>query len=119
MSLKRRLENQYHNFSSALHTVSLPDWVYKISTKIGLGVFLVVFGVLYLLQTSATAAGSYEIHNLEKQVDVMSADIQKVEIAIAEESAMPNLEKRLTALNLVTAKDVVIVAPAAGTMALR
>lgn len=119
MSLKRRLENQYQQFSFAVKTVALPEWIDNTLVKVGLAGVTILFGVLYLLQTSMTAAGGYEIHSLENKVDALADEIQKVEIAVAEESAMPNISKRLSSVNMVKVEKIKFVAPAGGTVALR
>ena len=119
MSLKRRLENQYQQFTYAVKTIALPAWIDNSLVKVGLIGVVALFGVLYLLQTSATAAHGYEIHSLEKQVDAMASEVQKVEIAIAEESAMPNIERRLSAINMVKVEKINFAAPVGGSVALR
>ena len=119
MSLKRRLENQYQQFAFAIKTIALPAWFNHSLVKFGLVGATILFGVLYLLQTGITATGGYQIHDLEKQVDALSTDIQKVEIAVAEESAMPNIQKRLSSVNIVPVEQIKFVSPIGGAVALR
>lgn len=119
MSLKRRLENQYQQFAFAVKTITLPAWFNHSLVKVGLASTVILFGVLYLLQTSTTATGGYEIRNLEKQADALSDEIQKVEIAVAEEGSMPNIQKRLSAVNMVAVESIKFVAPVGGAVALR
>jgi hypothetical protein len=119
MSLKRRLEDQYQQFSFAVRTITLPVWFNHSLVKAGLASATILFGVLYLLQTSVTATSGYEIRNLEKQTDVLTDEIQKVEIAVAEQSAMPNIQKRLSSVNMVVVENIKFVAPVSGAVALR
>ncbi len=119
MSLKRRLENQYQQFTFAVKTITLPAWFSHSLVKAGLVSVTILFGVLYLLQTSNTATSGYEIRNLEKQADALSAEIQKVEIAVAEESAMPNIQKRLSSVGMVPVEKIKFVASVGGAVALR
>lgn len=119
MSLKRRIENQYQHFTFALQTIALPEWFNSSLVKAGLGSLVVLFGVLYLLQTSTTANGGYEIRNLEKQTDALTTEIQKVEIAVAEEGSMPNIQKRLSSVDMVAVENIKFVAPIGGAVALR
>jgi len=119
MSLKRRLENQYQRFAFAVRTTSFPDWLSHPATRIGLAVVVLFFGVLYLLQISTTSTGGYAIRDLEKKVDTLSTEIQKVQIAVAEESAMPSIQKRLLGANMVKVEKIKFVNPVGGSVALR
>lgn len=101
MSLKRQLENQYRNLMYSLKTMAMPVWLDAIWVKATLLSVVVLFGFMYLVQTNNTATSGYEIHNLEKQLSILDTDVQKIEIAIASESAMPNIQKRLQGTNMV------------------
>lgn len=119
MSLKRRLENQYQQFVFAIKTISLPECFNHSSIKISLTLTTILFGVLYLLQVSTTATGGYEIRKLETQTDALITEIQKIEIAVAEESAMPNIQKRLSSVNMVPVENITFVEPVGSVVALR
>ncbi len=119
MSLKRRLENQCQQFAFAIKSIDLPVWFNHSLVKAGLLSVTILFGVLYLLQTSTTATGGYEIRNLENKTDALSDEIQRVEIAVAEEGSMPNIQKRLSSVNMVAVENIKFVAPVGGAVALR
>ncbi len=69
-------------------------------------VFLSIFGVLYLLRTSAVATNGYEINNLEKQINVLQEDNQKLELEIADNRSMKSIQERLNGMELVAADSV-------------
>lgn len=119
MFLKRRLENQYRQFIFSFKSISLPNWLDGRLFKITLSSFVVLFGILYLFQTNNTAASGYEINRLEKQIDGLSSEIQKNEIAIAQEGSMVNIQTRLSVADMIPASDIKFIDLSAGSVALR
>ena len=69
-------------------------------------VFIILFGVLYVLKTSSLSAKGCEISDLEKQIQVLQNENQKLDFEIAANSSMKSIEKRLKNMNLVVADKV-------------
>lgn len=70
--------------------------------KYAVMVFIVLFGVLYVLQTSSISAKGFTMSDLEEQIHVLENENQKVEFEIAIHRSMKSIEERLKSMNLVT-----------------
>ncbi len=70
--------------------------------KYAVMVFIVLFGVLYVLQTSSISAKGFAMSDLEEQIQILENDNQKVEFEIATHRSMKSIEQRLQSMNLVT-----------------
>ena len=70
--------------------------------KYAVMVFIVLFGVLYVLQTSSISAKGFAMSDLEQQIQTLENDNQKVEFEIATHRSMKSIEQRLQSMNLVT-----------------
>ena len=70
--------------------------------KYAVMVFIVLFGVLYVLQTSSISAKGFAMSDLERQIQILENDNQKVEFEIATYRSMKSIEQRLKGMNLVT-----------------
>lgn len=74
--------------------------------KYAVMVFIVLFGVLYVLQTSSISAKGFAMSDLEEQIQILENDNQKVEFEIATHRSMKSIEERLKTMNLVNADNV-------------
>lgn len=119
MPLKRQLENQYRNLMYSLRTMEMPIWLDAVWVKVGLMSVVVLFGFMYLVQTSNTATSGYEIHNLEKQLTILNTDVQKLEIAMTSESSMPNIQKRLQGVNMIGVEKIYHLSVVGAAVAMR
>ena len=106
MSLKRQIQYKYKNFVSSARSVSLPKWVTSKATRVILSLIIVFFGVAYVLNTTASATGGFEMNKLEKQVEALEAEVQKLQVEIADNSSMSNIQSRLAKLNMVGTADI-------------
>ena len=106
MSLKRQIQYKYKNFISSARSVSLPKWVTSKSTRVILSLIIVFFGVAYVLNTTASATGGFEMNKLEKQVEALEAEVQKLQVEIASNSSIGEIQARLTKLNMVEASGI-------------
>ncbi len=70
--------------------------------KCAVMVFIVFFGVLYVLQTSSISAKGFAMSDLEQQIQTLENENQKVEFEIATHRSMKSIEQRLQSMNLVT-----------------
>lgn len=81
--------------------MAIRKWMFSSACRATLLIFLAIFGVLYLLRTSAVATNGYEINNLEKQVNALQEDNQKLELEIADNRSMKSIQERLNGMGLV------------------
>lgn len=106
MSIKRRLQYQSNQIINACKSLSLPNWAIGLPMRLSLATLVVLMGVMYIGKVNSMAAGSYEIHNLEKQVSVLTEEINKVNVAVAENSSLKSVNARLADLNMVQLQDI-------------
>ena len=74
--------------------------------RFAFGVFIVVFGVLYVMRTNAISTKGYEMNNIEGQIQALEQENQKLEFEIATHRSMQSIQSRLPNLNLTTTDDV-------------
>lgn len=64
---------------------------------------IVVVGSAYVIKITSSATSGFDMHKLEKQVEALDNDIQKIQIEIAESSALPSIQARLAGMNMAEA----------------
>lgn len=106
MSLKRQIQFKYKNFVSSCRAISLPQWITSKSMRVILSLTIVVFGVAYVLNTTSSATSGFEMNKLEKQVEALEAEVQKLQVEVASNSSVGNIQSRLTKLNMVPASGI-------------
>lgn len=80
---------------------------------------MVILGVLYVAQTSAVSTRGYEISDLQKTVQNLQRDNQKLQLQIADYSSMQSIKTRLQTMNLVAVTNLQYVTPVGTAMARR
>ncbi len=106
MSYKRQFQAHYHNFINALRTITVPEWVDGKTMRASLLLMVIIMSVAYMIRVNSAATRGYEAHALEKQISEMNADLQSMQIKIADAGSMSNIEKRLQGMNLAIVEDV-------------
>ncbi len=106
MSIKRRFENQYRNCLNVISNLTLPNWMCGSSFRVGLLLFIVLFGAGYLTRISALATSGYQLHDLENKISELNANIQKNQVRIAAYSSISSIESRLRGTNMVAVADI-------------
>ncbi len=71
------------------------------SFRAGLVVFILVFGFLFIWQTNSVSTKGYSMSDLEGQVKVLEQENRKLEVKIAENTSMQNIQNRITNSGLV------------------
>ncbi len=87
--------------------------------KYAVMVFIVLFGVLCVLQTSSISAKGFVMSDLEQQIQVLENENQKVEFEIATHRSMKSIEQRLQSMNLVTVDNAQYATLAGNSVAMR
>lgn len=106
MSLKRQLQFKYKNAVAFLRSLRLPAWIASKTMRVLLSGLIVVFGVAYVLNTSSSATSGFEMHKLEKQVEALEIEVQKLQVEVANHSSITNIQSRLAGLNMVEAGEI-------------
>lgn len=75
--------------------------IFSLSFRVSLLVAILAFGFLYVIQTNAVSTKGYQLHDLEKQIASLQADTRRLDVAVAEQQSLRNLEERLRAADLV------------------
>ncbi len=101
MSIKRQLQFQYRHFIQAIYTWQLPRWLTCPATRLLLLLTVVIFGSAYIVKTASSAAGGYKIYDLENEISFLESDIKKLEVEIADNSSLYNIQKRLSNVSMV------------------
>ncbi len=63
--------------------------------------FMLVFGVLYVMQTSSVSTKGYDINELQRQITKLEQDNQRLEFEIATNRSMQSIQQRLSGMDLV------------------
>jgi hypothetical protein len=103
MSLKRQLAFKYRNLINSCRAIYLSSWLTSKTMRVIFVFLIVVVGSAYVIKITSSATSGFEMHKLEKQVEALDKDIQKIQIEIAESSALPSIQARLAGLNMAEA----------------
>lgn len=68
--------------------------------------FLVIFSLAYFWQITSLSIKGFQIKNLDKQIQQLKKDSQKLELEITAEKSMLNIDERVKGLNLVAVQKV-------------
>ena len=79
------------------------QWIFSTTFRFTLITMLLVFGVLYLMQTSSLSTKGYEINDLEKQIQALEQENQKLGFEVATHRSMNSIQNRLAGLSMVEA----------------
>ncbi len=85
---------------------AIQRWIVSTSCRCVMLGMVVLFGFLYILETNAVSTKGYEISDLERQVESLQQEQQRVAVQIAQYQSMKSIEERMVGMNLVAAADV-------------
>lgn len=94
-------------------------WIFGMGCRLTLLFLLVIFGVLFIWQTSSASTKGFAINDLQKQISDLEKENQKLGLQIAEQRSLKNLENRVTELGLVAVDNVKYVTILGTTVARR
>lgn len=95
------------------------QWLVSTTFRAVLMTAVAVFGILYVVQTSSLSTKGYEISDIEKQIQVLEQDNQRLEFEIATNRSMQSIQDRLKDMNLIAMGDAKYVMPVGTAVALR
>ncbi|MBI5022925.1 MAG: hypothetical protein HZC05_02035 [Candidatus Magasanikbacteria bacterium] len=81
--------------------------------------FLIIFSLAYFWQVTSLSMKGFQIKDLDKQIQQLKKDSQKLELELTAEKSMMNVDERVKGLNLVEVKNVEYLNVASPAVALR
>ncbi|MBI4993059.1 MAG: hypothetical protein HZC26_02905 [Candidatus Magasanikbacteria bacterium] len=81
-------------------------WFLSATCRFVFGSLVVVFGVMYVAQTNAISTKGYTMNDIEKQIQALEQENQKLEFEIANYRSMQSIQSRLTNLDLVASENI-------------
>jgi cell division protein FtsL len=87
--------------------------------RVCLSVFILVFGVLHVINLSTMSTKGYDMTKLQKQITSLERENQKLEFKIAKYSSMQSIQERLNNMDMVVADNVEYVTIMGTTVARR
>lgn len=94
-------------------------WFFGTSSRIALVACILVFGIMYLMKTSTLATKGYAITDLQKQMNELERENERLQVRIAELGSMTNIEDRLKSMSLVAVDHVEYISPPQSIVARR
>ncbi len=107
MPIKKHFFYQVRYFLQALYSNALPEWIYSRLFRSSLIALCIIFGSAHIIQMSRASVTGYQIRSLEKKIDELAREQQKLEVAVMEKTSLVSLHKRLDTLQLVPAKKII------------
>lgn len=81
--------------------------------------FLIIFSLAYFWQVTSLSIKGFQIKDLDKQIQQLKKDSQKMELEITVEKSMLNVDERVKGLNLVAMQNVEYLNVVSPSVALR
>ena len=97
--------------------LAVKQWMVGTSCRICLIIFTVAFSLLYLLQTNAVSSKGFEMSELEKQINELERETQKLDVEISRHRSIQSIEERLQNLEMVAADNVEYAIPVGTALA--
>ncbi len=101
MSIKRQIKYKYQGFKFSLLSMRLPSWTTSRAVRAGLISIVFIFGGAYIFNISRTATTGYQLTVLNNKTEQLQAEVQKLEVEIAENSSIQSIAARVAKLNMV------------------
>lgn len=86
--------------------LAVKEWMLSTTFRAVLLSVIAVFGILYVVQTSSASTTGYDMRDLERQIQSLEQENQKLEFEIATHRSMQSIQNRLVSLNMVEANNV-------------
>jgi hypothetical protein len=107
MPIKKHLAHQSRYFIQALHSFSMPEWFSSRWFRSVLAGLVAVFSFLYVIQMSKASVSGYQIRTLEKKIEQLTREQQKIEVVVMEKNSLSAINKRLENVPMVRAQKVI------------
>ncbi len=101
MTTAARFVHHIALFREALASLRLPEWTASRALRYALIAVIALGGILYVRQLSQAAVSGYTIRRLEKQLELLSEEQRRLEIALIEERSLRRIEEAMSTITLV------------------
>ncbi|KKQ27309.1 MAG: Membrane-fusion protein [Candidatus Magasanikbacteria bacterium GW2011_GWC2_37_14] len=88
------------------HKLQNKSWLINTGCRGFLFCLIVVLGMLFIWQTSSASTKGFAINDLQKKISDLEKESQKLDLEIAEQRSLKNIENRVSELGLVAADNV-------------
>ena len=100
-----------NNFTNKKQTLrqkklAMKKWLFSATCRTLLIVFVAVFGVMYLVQTSSVSSMGYELSDLESRVQELERETQRLDVEISQHRSIQSIQDRLKDMDMVRAESV-------------
>ncbi|MFA7314451.1 MAG: hypothetical protein WC025_00785 [Candidatus Magasanikbacteria bacterium] len=85
---------------------ALNKLLFSTSFRVSVGIFILIFGVLYILKTTSVSTKGYMISDLERQVANLEYENRKMDVTVAKLKSMQSLQERISNTDLVAVANV-------------
>jgi len=99
--------------------LALKRWMVSTSFRAGLLAFTIVFGLLYVVQTSTVSTKGFVISDLQSELQTLEHETRALDVEIAKNRSMVSIQERLQGMDLVDARTVEYVTPVGTVVARR
>jgi len=99
--------------------LAIQKWMLSTSFRFVLLSLLVVFGIMYVVQTSSASTKGFEMNDIKKQITSLERENQELQYKIANYRSMQSIKERLKGMDLVVATDVQYVKTVGTAVAMR
>jgi hypothetical protein len=86
--------------------LAIQKWFFSTSCRVTMIGLIVLFGVLFVAKVSSVSTKGFEISDLEKSVQELERENQKLNVKIAEHRSMESIQTRLGDMNMVAASNI-------------
>ena len=103
--------NSYINKKQTLRQkkMAVKKWLVSATCRTGLMLFIVFFGLLYLLQTNTVSSKGYQLSDLEAKLLELEREDQKLDVEISKYRSMDYIQERLDNMDMVASDHVTYV----------
>ena len=112
-----KYQNQYKTMRE--RRIAIRQWLLSTSFRAVLVTVVALFGVMYVVQISSASTKGYEISDLNKQIQSLEQENQRLEFEVATHRSMKSIQERLQGTNLVVADDIQYVTLVGTAVAMR
>lgn len=119
MSVSSRIKYQYRSFMQFVFAFELPAILTGTLARVTMFSLIVLLLVGYVVQISKLTAGGFKIADLEKQVNSLADETQKMNAEVASYQSIHSVEKRLDGISMVPVGQIHYVNVAEAAMAKR
>lgn len=113
MIFTRKIRYQFDDYKRVIKNLfnysRLPSWLTGRISRCFMSVVLVVCSVCYVMQIACATSSGYEMRDLQRQVNSLNEEINKINIEAVSYGSLLNLKKRIQESNMARVSNIVYV----------